>query len=97
MEMSCEQSGNPAALTFGVQYYPSFGYLVFMINQTFDSWNSALTPYYYRKFLVNGEKQAKGSDSTILESEDTISFEFTLYSVDKADHPQAMAKCRISR
>jgi hypothetical protein len=96
LEEACEQSGSPAAFTFGIQYYPSFGYLIFMINQTFDSWNPALFPYYYWEFLVNGERQAKGVDGTTLQSGDTVSFELTAYSEEKSGHPQAIAKRQAS-
>lgn len=75
---------NPGAFTYALQYYgDQVGYLVIMINETYDSFISSggelASPFFYWEFLVNGKHAAKGIDNTILEADDIIRFSLEMY------------------
>ncbi len=63
-----------------LQFYGTLGYLVSMINETYDSYVRTADPYYYWEFMINGTPAPKGIDQTILNDNDIISFEFQLYT-----------------
>ncbi len=70
--------------TFCLQYYgQSLGYLVNMINETYDSFISrggeTATPFFYWNFLVNGQPATQSVDRTVLNDGDAVSFEFVTY------------------
>lgn len=80
MEEAFDQINNTEVFTYGLQYYgPGLGYLVFMINETYDTYMSTSSPYYYWEFLVNGVPASVGIDQTILSSGDQIQFSFVQY------------------
>jgi hypothetical protein len=67
-------------LTFMLQYYGTkLGYLVDMINGTFDSFLSADAPYFFWDFIVNGKSSLTGIDSTTINDGDVITFTYTMY------------------
>lgn len=67
-------------LTFALQYFgPQLGYLVVMINDTFESMISAAAPFFYWEFIVNGTPASAGIDGTTLSAGDAVSFEFQQY------------------
>jgi hypothetical protein len=70
--------------TYGLQYFGSLGYLVFMINQTFETFLTTEAPYLYWEFLVDGTPASKGIDQTTVNSGQTVTFELELY--DPAKH-----------
>ncbi len=80
LEEAYNQVGRPQIFTYALQYYGGFGYLVMMINETYDSFISSAAPFYYWQFLVNGQPPQTGIDGTVLNAGDTISFEFVLYN-----------------
>jgi hypothetical protein len=74
--------------TYALQYYGNpYGYLVLMINETYETFNApsgtSESPFYYWEFLYNGTPASTGIDGTILNSGDTISFELQLYSAEE--------------
>jgi Domain of unknown function (DUF4430) len=70
--------------TFGLQYYgASLGYLVFMINEIFDSFLSSDEPYFYWEFPVNDVPQNQGIDSTKLAAWSKVTFSFTQYVAEE--------------
>lgn len=78
-----------ASFTYALQYYgPTLGYLVSMINETYDTFpnagSTAAQPYFYWDFLVNGNSSMTGIDETPLNAGDTIRFRFDAY--DPAVH-----------
>jgi len=73
----------PQSFIFGLQYFGQYGYMVIMINQTFETFATSEAPYYYWDFLYNGNPSSTGIDQTILNDGDTISFELTTYSATK--------------
>ena len=74
--------------TFGLQYYgASLGYLVNMINETYDSFISkggeSASPFFYWQFLVNSQPTTQSIDRTILSAGDEIRFEFEIYIAER--------------
>jgi hypothetical protein len=70
--------------TYALQFYGSqLGYLVTMINETYDSFASTAAPFYYWEFLVNGKPAQSGIDNTSLNPGDSIAFSFEPYDVGK--------------
>jgi hypothetical protein len=81
--------------TFGLQYYGrTLGYMVFMINETYDSYLSAAQPYYYWHFFVNDVPQMQGIDSTILQDGDRVKFSFDMYV--PAQHAGTMLEAKFN-
>jgi len=84
VQQAFEQAYNnvPAGtLTYALQYYGNpLGYLVVMINETYESFNSKESPFFFWEFLINGQISANGIDSTILNDGDVVTFEFTTYN-----------------
>jgi hypothetical protein len=80
IEAAQQQAGTPA-LTFALQYYgANLGYLVLMINETYDSFISSAAPFFYWEFLVNGQPSSTGIDSTKVNDGDLLTFSFTVYN-----------------
>jgi hypothetical protein len=80
IEAAQQASGTPT-FTFALQYYgPTLGYLVLMINETYDSFISSAAPFFYWEFLVNGNPSPTGIDSTKLNEGDVLTFRFTAYA-----------------
>ncbi|MCW3464986.1 DUF4430 domain-containing protein [Chitinophaga nivalis] len=70
-------------LTFLLQFYgSSLGYLVDMINGTFDTAISSGQPYFFWDFIVNGVSSSTGIDSTSINDGDVITFTFTTYNAE---------------
>jgi hypothetical protein len=84
LEGAYQQVSSPGQFTYALQYYgSSLGYLVVMINETYDSFISSAAPYYYWEFLVNGKPSSAGIDGTTLNSGDVVGFEFQIYIAEK--------------
>ena len=72
-------------LTFNLQYFGStYGYMVVMINGTYDSFPAAEGPAYFWDLYVNGVWSQHGIDGTILNDGDVVSFTFV--QVDPEAH-----------
>lgn len=74
--------------TYALQYYgPELGYLVVMINETYDSFISkggdSARPFFYWEFLVNGDPAKKGVSHTVLARGDVVEFEFEMFVPEK--------------
>jgi hypothetical protein len=90
LESAYNQIGNNSTFTYALQYYGSgLGYLVMMINETYDSFMSSSAPFFYWQFLINGQPASTGIDGTILNSGDQVAFEFEMYS------PESHAKTTV--
>ncbi|OKS84770.1 DUF4430 domain-containing protein [Mucilaginibacter polytrichastri] len=69
------------SFTYVLQYYGSqYGYLVEMINGTYDSFVSTYSPYFFWDFIVNGAASNMGIDGTNINDNDVITFTYTLYN-----------------
>ncbi|WHS55510.1 MULTISPECIES: DUF4430 domain-containing protein [Pseudomonas] len=84
---------NTSVFTYALQYYgDNLGYLVMMINETYDSFISSSAPFLYWEFLVNGSPAATGIDSIMLEPGDAVSFELEIYDAAKHTHSTIAGK-----
>lgn len=67
--------------TYSIQYFgTNLGYLVIMINETYETFNSKDAPFFFWEFLLNGKISPTGIDGTLLNDNDVITFEFTAYT-----------------
>ncbi|SKB02128.1 protein of unknown function [Prosthecobacter debontii] len=83
LEGAYNQINNTSQFTFSLQYYGAqFGYLVMMINETYDSFISSAAPFFYWAFYLNGVTSQTGIDQTVLNAGDTITFAFETYSAE---------------
>jgi len=72
------------SLTFALQYFGSkFGYLVAMINESYDTFASSAAPFFYWELSVNASPSSQGIDQTILNSGDAVEFEYIAYDAVK--------------
>lgn len=93
LEEAYNQINNSGQFTYALQYYGSgLGYLVVMINETYDSFISSSAPFYYWEFFVNGISSLTGVDNTILNSGDAVSFELQMYAPET--HPNSLLKAK---
>jgi hypothetical protein len=84
-------------LTFGLQYYgAALGYLVNMINETYDSFISRggekATPFYYWSFHVNGQPASMSVDRTTLAANDKVQFDFVRF--DPVSHGRTLLSAK---
>jgi Domain of unknown function (DUF4430) len=83
LEGAYNQINNTSQFTFSLQYYGSqYGYLVMMINETYDSFISSAAPFFYWAFYLNGVPSQTGIDQTVLNAGDTVTFAFETYSAE---------------
>jgi Domain of unknown function (DUF4430) len=69
--------------TFLLEYFGSTpGYMVVMINGTYESFSAAQAPFYFWELYVNGVPAQQGIDGTILNDGDVMSFAFVQYDPD---------------
>jgi hypothetical protein len=97
LEGAYNQVGQAAQFTFALQFYGQFGYLVMMINETYDSFISSAAPYFYWELLVNGAPSQTGIDSTILNAGDVVTFSFETYSQQKHEKSTLKAKYEFQK
>ncbi len=77
------QSGK---FTYSLQYFgSSLGYLVSMINETYESFYFKEGPFFFWEFLVNGTVATHGIDNTVLYDGDIVTFEFIVYNSQSTD------------
>lgn len=83
MEEVIDDPANKNQFTFLLQYYgSSLGYLVDMINGTYDTTvigQNIGQPYFFWDILYNGTSATKGIDNLILNDNDKIGFNFQIY------------------
>src|SRR5690242_5861114 len=73
-------ASSPQPLNFALEYFGSeLGYMVIMINGTFESLQPQSFPNYYWDFLVNNRRSSKGIDTEILNGGDRVTFVFEEY------------------
>lgn len=84
LEQAYTLINNAQKFTYGIQFYgPNLGYLVMMINETYDSFLSSSAPFWYWELLVNGQPASQGIDYTILNDNDVITFSLEMFSPEK--------------
>jgi hypothetical protein len=73
-----------STLTYSLQYFgATLGYLVSMINETYDTFVSTSDPFFYWEFFVNGTPAGAGIDHTILNNGDVVAFAYEQYDPEK--------------
>ena len=84
--------------TFALQFYSGLGYLVIMINETYDSFISRggekATPFFYWEFLINGLPAGQSVDNSTMSPGDVIRFEFEMFT---AKHEQTLVSVKHRR
>ncbi|MEM8999938.1 MAG: DUF4430 domain-containing protein [Bacteroidota bacterium] len=91
-------SKNQGDFTFSLQYYGSkLGYLVDMINETYDTFISKYEPYYFWEFLINGKTSQTGIDQTVLNDNDIISFQFVAYTTNTHVNTTLQTKYKLKK
>ena len=83
LEKAYVEINNSQKFTFALQYFNLYGYLVVMINETYETFTPSASPYFYWEFFLNGSPSSTGIDGTILNCGDVIAFEFQLYTPEK--------------
>jgi hypothetical protein len=84
LEIAYDDQLPNTGFTYGIQYYGSgLGYLVFMIDETYDTFLSTSNPFFYWEFSVNGTPADHGIDQTVLSDGDTVGFAFTTYDAER--------------
>ncbi len=80
MEAAFNEQGSPRTFTYMLQYYgTALGYLVDMINGTFETTNA---PYFFWDFKVDGNDSTKGIDHTHISDGQTITFTYQQFDAD---------------
>ena len=80
LEDAYNQINSSATFTYVLQFYGSqLGYLVPMINETYDSFISSAEPFYYWEFLVSDVPATRGIDSAVLSVGDEVKLNFEQY------------------
>jgi hypothetical protein len=80
MEHAFDSQTTPTGFTYALQYFGGkLGYLVIMINETYESFISSSHPFYFWEFLLNGQPAQSGIDNTVLNAGDVISFELRTF------------------
>lgn len=84
LEGAYNQKNNSSQFTYALQYYGTgLGYLVVMVNETYDSFISSSAPFFYWEFLVNGIPAQTGIDDVVLNPGDTVTFSLEMYVAEK--------------
>ncbi len=80
IEKAFDSQKSPTGFTYALQYFGGkLGYLVIMINETYESFISSSHPFYFWEFLVNGQPAQSGIDNTTLNAGDVIDFELRTF------------------
>ena len=95
---SAYDSSTQGDFTFSLQYYgTNFGYLVDMINETYDTFISKYEPYFFWEFLVNGQVSPAGIDSTPINDGDMITFQFVIYNSQTHQNTTLQTKYKLKK
>jgi len=95
---SAYDSSTHGDFTFSLQYYgTNLGYLVDMINETYDTFISKYEPYFFWEFLVNGKVSPTGIDSTPINDGDTITFQFVTYNIKTHQNTTLQTKYKLKK
>ena len=93
LEGAYNQINNATLFTYAIQYYGSaLGYLLVMVNETYDSFISSSAPFFYWQFLVNGTAAQAGIDGVVLNPGDVISFSFEMFSAEQHENSTLSSK-----
>jgi hypothetical protein len=82
-------------LAYSLQFYgKSLGYLVNMVNETYDSFiaPNSYQPFFYWEILLNNTPITKGIDNTKLMDGDSVEFMYTRYIPDAHENSTLAVK-----
>lgn len=80
LELAHNAINDNKKFSFALQYYgAALGYMVFMINGTFDSFVPEAAPNFYWHFLVNDVSQDVGIDGKELAAGDRVKYSYDRY------------------
>jgi uncharacterized protein DUF4430 len=93
LELAYEKISSTERFTYALQYYgKSLGYLVVMINETYDTFTSTSHPFFYWEFLHNEAPATKGIDGTVLKAGDRVAFSFERF--EAASHQNSTLRAK---
>lgn len=93
MEAAYNSLSDPTQFDYALEYFvSSFGYLVVMINGTYETFISSSQPYYFWEFYVNNAPASSGIDNTTLQAGDSVSFDLQIYTPEIAADSTLHAK-----
>ncbi|HEY9049566.1 MAG TPA: hypothetical protein VIN08_26890, partial [Ohtaekwangia sp.] len=73
LETAFNSGSNAGDFTYSIQYYGApYGYLVDMINETYDTFISKYEPYFFWEIFLNGAPAQTGIDGLILNDGDEV-------------------------
>lgn len=94
LESASAQALNPSDFTYALQYFgPKLGYLVLMINETYESFMSTSHPFFFWEFLVNDVPSQTGIDGTLVNAGDIVSFSFITF--DPVQHTNSTLQAKF--
>jgi hypothetical protein len=94
LEVAFNSLRGTGELSYALQYFGDpLGYLVVMINETYESFMSSTHPFFFWEFLVNGVASPTGIDGTILHAGDMVTFELQTY--DAVTHAGSTLKAKF--
>jgi hypothetical protein len=95
LEAAYNAVANPLLFDYAIEYFGSnLGYLVVMLNDTYESFKSSASPFFFWEFLVNDAPANQGIDFTTLNPGDAISFDLLLFSSQTSKTSTVHAKYR---
>ena len=98
LQAAYNASTSTGDFTFSLQYYgDQLGYLVDMINETYDTFRSKYEPYFFWEFLINGTPSSKGIDTALLKDKDTLTFQFTTYNPNTHNDTTLQSKFKMKK
>ncbi len=93
LEAAFNAVNNTKMFDYGLEYFgQQIGYLVVMMNDTYESFISSSQPFYFWEFLVNGSPVSTGIDNTLLSAGDALRFEFLQFTSKAEPHSTMHAK-----
>ena len=102
LEAVIQYPANKGLFSFMLQYYGTgLGYLVDMINGTYDTVTALSNtgqPYFFWDFVHNHHHADKGIDHTFLKDGDEIGFDYEMYVPEKhaGTHREAKFKSKAA-
>jgi hypothetical protein len=102
IEAAYDALNKQSEFTYALQFFGTqLGYLVVMINETYESFISSAHPFYFWEFLVNQKPASTGIDQTTLKAGDIVAFELKTYSAaiaaESTLHAKYQARIRQKR
>ena len=94
LEMAYDIIDDATQFSYSLEYYgANLGYLVDMINDTYDTYESGEHPYFFWELLVNNKEAMVGIDNLDLHDNDVINMRYIEFDPKKdSDWMQSQTK-----